>query len=91
MSTDTPIKAAVVGFGVIGRRVAEAVRLQTDMALIGVVADLRIWPHHSQCAASTRSRSNLPYRNQPFCFAAMLWPARMPVNKLHLLMPRWSH
>ncbi|MGZ8997704.1 MAG: hypothetical protein ACXW2T_02505 [Allosphingosinicella sp.] len=38
-------KVGIVGYGVIGRRVAEAVRLQDDMELIGVAdvgADWRV-------------------------------------------------
>lgn len=39
------IKVAVNGYGVIGKRVADAVRAQEDMALVGVsdvIADYRI-------------------------------------------------
>lgn len=45
MQTDNGIKVAIVGYGVIGRRVAAAVRLQSDMQLIGVAdvaADWRV-------------------------------------------------
>ncbi len=45
MSTEDQIKVGVVGYGVIGRRVAEAVLLQPDMALAGVAdvaADWRV-------------------------------------------------
>lgn len=45
MHSEDGVKVAVVGYGVIGRRVAEAVRLQPDMRLAGVAdvaADWRV-------------------------------------------------
>lgn len=45
MQADAQVRVAVNGFGVIGKRVADAVALQTDMTLIGVadvVSDHRI-------------------------------------------------
>ncbi len=45
MKDDARIKVGVVGYGVIGKRVADAVRLQVDMELVGiadVVADFRL-------------------------------------------------
>ncbi|MGK2934273.1 MAG: type II glyceraldehyde-3-phosphate dehydrogenase [Gemmatimonadaceae bacterium] len=45
MQTDARVRVAVNGFGVIGKRVADAVALQNDMTLIGVadvVSDYRI-------------------------------------------------
>ena len=43
--TNKKIRVAVNGYGVIGKRVADAVRLQPDMELIGVgdvVSDYRV-------------------------------------------------
>ena len=43
--TSSPVRVAVNGYGVIGKRVADAVRLQSDMALTGVadvVTDYRV-------------------------------------------------
>ena len=43
--TPSPVRVAVNGYGVIGKRVADAVRLQSDMALAGVadvVTDYRV-------------------------------------------------
>lgn len=37
------IKVAIVGFGVIGRRVADAIRLQSDMRLVGVADVASDW------------------------------------------------
>lgn len=45
MASGSPIKVAIAGYGVIGRRVAEAVGVQPDMMLVGiadVVADWRV-------------------------------------------------
>lgn len=45
MANEQPVKVAVVGYGVIGRRLAEAVELQPDMTLAGVAdvaADWRV-------------------------------------------------
>jgi glyceraldehyde-3-phosphate dehydrogenase (NAD(P)) len=43
--TNNKIRVAVNGYGVIGKRVADAVRLQPDMELVGVsdvVSDYRV-------------------------------------------------
>lgn len=56
------IRVAVNGYGVIGKRVADAVRLQPDMQLVGVAdiaADWRIWPalqEHIAVYAATPDR-----------------------------------
>ncbi len=45
MTTDNRIKVGVNGYGVIGKRVADAVRLQPDMELVGVgdvISDYRV-------------------------------------------------
>lgn len=39
----TPVRVAVIGFGVIGKRVAEAARLQSDMELVGVADVFADW------------------------------------------------
>jgi len=39
----TPIRVAVTGFGVIGKRVADAVQLQSDMELVGVADVFADW------------------------------------------------
>ena len=45
MSNDNIIRVGVYGYGVIGKRVADAVRLQPDMELVGVsdvISDFRV-------------------------------------------------
>jgi glyceraldehyde-3-phosphate dehydrogenase (NAD(P)) len=47
MDQRSPIRVAVNGYGVIGKRVADAVRVQEDMDLVGVsdvATDWRLWP-----------------------------------------------
>lgn len=47
MSERNPVRVAVNGYGVIGKRVADAVKAQNDMHLIGVAdvaTDWRLWP-----------------------------------------------
>lgn len=39
----SPVRVAIVGFGVIGKRVAEAVQLQPDMELVGVADIFADW------------------------------------------------
>lgn len=41
--TDTPLRVGVNGYGAIGKRVADAVRLQDDMVLVGVVDVAADW------------------------------------------------
>lgn len=53
------IKVAVSGYGVIGKRVADAVRRQEDMELIGV-ADVVTDGRNQFSASSTRVDSSAP-------------------------------
>jgi glyceraldehyde-3-phosphate dehydrogenase (NAD(P)) len=46
MATSQPVRVAVNGYGVIGKRVAAAVTLQEDMSLAGVSDVVTDWRAH---------------------------------------------
>ena len=58
MASRTEIRVAVNGYGVIGKRVAEAVAKQEDMRLVGVVDVASDW--RPRVAGATRLRLMWP-------------------------------
>ena len=55
MNTRKPIRVAVNGYGVIGKRVADAVTKQKDMQLAGVVDVVADWRPRWRCGAASES------------------------------------